>query len=106
MAQAMYLGKPVIATNYSGNLDFMNAENSLLVNYTMTELDVDVGAYERGSHWAEPDVEQAANYMRWICENREAGRELGARAAASIRETLNPKLATHEILNRVRELGF
>ena len=33
MAEAMYLGKPVIATGYSGNLDFMTAENSYLVDY-------------------------------------------------------------------------
>jgi glycosyltransferase involved in cell wall biosynthesis len=106
MAQAMYLGKPVIATGYSGNLDFMNSENSLLVKHTMTELDVDVGAYERGSHWAEPDLEQAATYMRWLYETQEAGRALGARAAASIRQTLNPHLTTNEILGRVRELGL
>jgi glycosyltransferase involved in cell wall biosynthesis len=106
MAQAMYLGKPVIATGYSGNLDFMDPSNSLLVNHTMTELDVDVGAYERGSHWAEPDVEQAANYMRWLYENPEPGRALGARAAASIRETLNPHHTSTEIVARIRELGL
>jgi glycosyltransferase involved in cell wall biosynthesis len=106
MVQAMYLGKPVIATGYSGNLDFMSAENSLLLDYTMTELDVDEGAYERGSHWAEPDVAQASRYMRWLYENQQAGHELGARAAASIRQTLNPHRAQQEILQRVRELGF
>ena len=103
MAQAMYLGKPVIATGYSGNLEFMNSDNSLLVDYTMTELDDDAGAYERGSRWAEPDVEHAATLMRWVYEHRE-GRALGARAAASIREELDPKKTAAEILQRVREL--
>jgi glycosyltransferase involved in cell wall biosynthesis len=105
MARAMHFGKPVIATNYSGNLEFMNRENSLLVDYTMTELDEDAGSYERGTRWAEPNVEGAANLMRWIYENREEGEALGARAAASIRATLNPALTSAQIRKRVEEIG-
>ncbi len=33
MAEAMALGKPVVATGYSGNLHFMTPENSYLVDY-------------------------------------------------------------------------
>jgi glycosyltransferase involved in cell wall biosynthesis len=104
MAQAMYLAKPVIATGYSGNLDFMNANNSLLVNYGMTELEEDSGAYERGSRWAEPDVEHAATLMRWVFDHREESNALGARAAASIRATLDPKRTADEIRSRVAKL--
>lgn len=106
MAQAMYLGKPVIATNYSGNLDFMNSDNSLLVDYTMTELSEDSGPYERGTHWAEPKVAHAANLMRWVYEHRAEGAALGARAAASLRETLDPNATAREILSRLAELGI
>jgi len=106
MVQAMYFGKPVIATGYSGNLDFMNAENSLLVRYEMTELEVDAGAYEKGSHWADPDLEQAATLMRRVYEHPEEGRAIGARAAAAIRQTLDPKRTAQEILHRVQELGL
>ncbi len=100
----MYLGKPVIATGYSGNLDFMNSENSLLVDYAMTELEEDSGPYERGTHWAAPDVEHAATLMRWVYENREASRALGQRAAASIRQTLDPQQTAREIRAHVEEL--
>ncbi len=105
MVQAMYLGKPVIATGYSGNLDFMNSGNSLLVDYEMTELHEDAGAYERGSHWAAPKVEQAAGFMRYVFEHQEEGRALGRRAAADIRRTLDPARTAAEIQQRVRELG-
>jgi glycosyltransferase involved in cell wall biosynthesis len=104
MAQAMYLGKPVIGTNYSGNLEFMNSNNSLLVGYTMTELDVDSGPYERGTRWAEPNVKEAADLMRWVYEHRAEGEALGARAAADIRRILDPKITAAEISRRVREL--
>jgi glycosyltransferase involved in cell wall biosynthesis len=105
MAQAMYLGKPVIATNYSGNLEFMNSDNSLLVDYAMTELNEDSGPYERGTRWAEPKVEHAANLMRWVYEHWAEGQALGARAAADIRRTLDPKVTTREILSCFAELG-
>ena len=101
MAQAMYLGKPVVATGYSGNLEFMNSENSLLVNYQMTELEMDSGPYERGTRWAAPDVEQAASFMRWVYEHRDESKTIGARGAASIRSTLDPQVTTREILERV-----
>ncbi len=104
MAQAMYLGKPVIGTGYSGNLEFMNSENSLLVNFTMTELEEDSGPYERGTHWAAPDVEHAAGLMRWVYENREESRALGLRGAASVRQSLDPAVTAREILARVKEL--
>ena len=104
MAQAMYLGKPVIGTGYSGNLEFMNAENSLLVNFSMTELEEDSGPYERGTHWAAPDVAHAASLMRWVYENRAASQALGARAAQDIRRILDPQKTAREILQRVQEL--
>ncbi len=104
MAQAMHLGKPVIATNYSGNLEFMNSENSLLVDYTMTELNEDSGPYERGTRWAEPNVEHAANLMRWVYEHRAESEVLGARAATDIRRTLDPNTTAAEISRRVRDL--
>ena len=49
MAEAMFFGKPVIATGYSGNLDFMSADNSLLIPYEMTPLTLDYTVYRKGS---------------------------------------------------------
>jgi glycosyltransferase involved in cell wall biosynthesis len=47
----MALGKPVIATQYSGNLDFMTHDNSFLVSYDLVEIQEDVGYYSKGSLW-------------------------------------------------------
>jgi|GEM_PF-1109838 len=104
MAQAMAFGKPVIATNYSGNLDFTTPENSLLVKYTLTELDQNYGVYEKGSFWAEPDTDHAAEQMRWIFNNREAGRELGLRAKADINRIMNPETARDQMRRRLTEI--
>lgn len=104
MAQAMYLGKPAIATGYSGNLEFMNEETALLVNYKMTKLEEDAGSYERGTHWADPDVDHAASLMRWVYENRAEADAIGARAATHVRKILDPRKTVIEITDRVRKL--
>ena len=66
LAEAMALGKPVIATGYSGNLAFMRDDNSYLVRHRLTELAEDVGPYPAGSTWADPDVDHAAELMRRV----------------------------------------
>ena len=71
----------------------------------MTELEEDSGAYERGSHWAEPDVAQAATLMRHVFEHREEGSALGLRGAAKVRAALDPNRTVREIRQRVDELG-
>jgi glycosyltransferase involved in cell wall biosynthesis len=104
MARAMYLGKPVIATNYSGNLDFMSTENSLLVDYRMTQLEEEAGSYERGTRWAEPDVENAANLMRWVYEHRAEAKAIGARGAANVRKSLDARRTMALLIERVSKL--
>ncbi len=64
MAEAMVLGKPVIATAYSGNTDFMTVNNSLQVRYRLVEIEEDEGPYARGGLWAQPDEAHAAQCMR------------------------------------------
>jgi glycosyltransferase involved in cell wall biosynthesis len=104
MAEAMYLAKPVIATAYGGNSDFMNANNSLPLRYELVELDRDYGPYEKGTVWAEPDVGQAAELMKWVYENRELAKQIGQRAADDIRESMNPTKASHEIRTRLERV--
>lgn len=68
MAESMYLGKPVIATNWSSNTDFMNHENSCPVSYRLVEVDQDYAVYKKGQIWADPDVDDCARYMRRLVE--------------------------------------
>ena len=68
MAEAMALGRPVIATGYSGNLDFMNEENSFLVPHDPVKVGAGNDPYPNGANWAEPDVPTAASLMRRVGE--------------------------------------
>ena len=60
MAEAMFYGVPVIASGYSGNLEYMTVENSFLVPCTEEFVRTGEGPFQRGSVWGEPDVDVAA----------------------------------------------
>ena len=79
-AEAMLLAKPVIATNYSGNTDFMNADNSFPVDYRLVPVAEGQHPGARGQVWAEPDIVHAAAQMRNVYEDPERARQIGLRA--------------------------
>lgn len=85
MAEAMYLGKPVIATAYSGNLAFMDADKALLVDYRLIPVPEEAYPCWQDQVWADPDVEQAAQYMEQLYRDRSLARDIGQRAALSMR---------------------
>jgi glycosyltransferase involved in cell wall biosynthesis len=90
IAEAMAMGKPVVATNYSANVDFMNAGNSLPVRYRLVPIERTAGPYRRGAIWADPDVGHAAEQMRRVVEDRDLAARLGAAAQADLERTLSP----------------
>jgi glycosyltransferase involved in cell wall biosynthesis len=89
MAEAMYLGKPVIGTAYSGNMDFMDQENSCLVNYELIPVERGQYPFGEGQVWAEPDLEQAVYYIVKLLDDPDSGRRLGEIASRSIRTNLS-----------------
>ncbi len=104
MAEAMALGKPVIATAYSGNMEFMTPANSFLTGYRVIPIDGDYGPYRRDDVWAEPDVEQAAAHMRAIVELPEHAGHVGARAAQDIAHEFNPVAVGKRMAARLQHL--
>lgn len=101
MAEAMSLGKPVIATAYSGNMEFMNVNNSFLVRYDLVELKEDYGPYKSGDVWAEADVEHAALQMREVFDHRKRAQHIGQRAAQDIKLQFDAMKTGAEIRTRM-----
>jgi glycosyltransferase involved in cell wall biosynthesis len=81
IAEAMALGRPTIATAYSGNMDFCANDTNLLVDYTLVGVPDGAYPFAEGQVWAEPDTEQATNHMLRLLDDPGAGRALGRRAA-------------------------
>lgn len=67
--ESMVLGRPCIATNYSGNLEFMNPENSWLVDFQIKKIGKGVPPYPEDHLWAEPDIASASMAMREVYDN-------------------------------------
>jgi glycosyltransferase involved in cell wall biosynthesis len=80
LAEAMAHGKPVIATGWSGNTDFLSPATGYPVAFDIVRLDRGVGPYAAGQSWAEPSIEHAAALMRHVYEDRDDAAGRGARA--------------------------
>ena len=76
-AEAMWLAKPVIATRYSGNLDFMDDTCSALIDYHLVPVQHGEGIYPPAALWAEPSTEQAADWMRRLVYEPNLATRLG-----------------------------
>jgi glycosyltransferase involved in cell wall biosynthesis len=106
LAEAMYYGKPVIGTGYSGNLDFMNPDNACLVDYLLVPVQPGEYPHPEGQLWADPDVEQAASYMRAIRNDAALRQRLGARAAEFMRAHHSFAATGARYRRRLARLGF
>ncbi len=84
MGEAMALGKPVIATGYSGNLDFMTPQTAYLVPWKPTSVPAGCDPYPVGATWADPDLDAAAEVMRHVASRPEEAADKGRRARQSI----------------------
>jgi glycosyltransferase involved in cell wall biosynthesis len=105
LAEAMALGKPVVATYYSGNVDFMTPWNSFPVPYRLAEIPEDRGPYRKGSVWAEPDLSAAAALMRKVYRERELAAEVAARGQADVRRLLSPRACGQRLAERLRTVA-
>lgn len=104
-AEMMYLGKPVVATGWSANMDFMSAHNSMPVRFTLQPLAKAVGAYEAGPEWAEADIDHAAWCIRRLLDDAALRRRIGRRAAADVRRLLDPAAVGHRVEQRLRAIA-
>ncbi|MEM6529522.1 MAG: glycosyltransferase family 4 protein, partial [Chloroflexota bacterium] len=98
MAEAMSMGSPVIATGWSGNMDYMSADNSFPVNFDL----VPISEAHHGPQasdpkilrlyppdsgiWADPDINHAAHLMRTVCDQPQQARLMGESGARTIAE--------------------
>ena len=104
LAEAMLLGTPTIATNWSANIEFQTSETACLVSSEPVELQEDIGPYKKGSRWAEPDVEEAASYMKKLYENSEFYKQIAENGKKYAEEKLGMKQAVNNITNYVNEI--
>jgi glycosyltransferase involved in cell wall biosynthesis len=106
IAIAMYYGKPVIATGYSGNLEFTNEENSFLIEYDLVTLSYDVGPYSKGYGWAQPSTDHLTVLMQGVVASPGEARRRAAIGQATIRNRFSQEAVKRDIGSRLWKAGL
>jgi glycosyltransferase involved in cell wall biosynthesis len=105
-AEAMLLGKPVIATDYSGTQDFCRIDNSLLVDFRLVEVGVDEYPEGEGQVWADPKVAVAAAQMRRLFDDRGLAQRLGNAGRKTIESEFSAEAVGRRYAARLDETGM
>jgi GT2 family glycosyltransferase len=106
IAEFMALGKPVIATAYSGNLEFFDETVGYPIAHTLTEVRVQAGPYMPFSVWAEPDQDSLISQFRAVYENQAEAWARGAAGAKRIRDEFSPARIGQEMRRRIHFAGL
>ena len=91
LMEAMLLGKPVIATAWSGNMSFMTHVNSCLVRYKLIPVEGSIDVYSRkflgnDAVWADPSIDDAAAWMKELVNDPDLRRTKGQLAAKDMEQ--------------------
>jgi glycosyltransferase involved in cell wall biosynthesis len=104
LAEAMSMGKPVVATSYGGNVEFMNDANSYLVGWTPAHVGEKVEHYPASAMWADPDVEEAAQTLLAIRADLPAARKKAEHGKADVWSMLGPAAVGASMRSRLEML--
>jgi glycosyltransferase involved in cell wall biosynthesis len=101
MAEALLYGKPVIATGYGGNTDFLSETTGYPVDFTLVEVGDGAEPYDAKAHWAEPDLDHAAAMMRRVVDHPEEAAERARAGGDLLRTAHSPAAAGETMLRRL-----
>ncbi len=104
IAECMALGKPVIATAYSGNMQFMNERNACPVRYALVPERAGEYIGEANQEWAEPDLEHAALLMQRLVADAAYRHEIGAAARRDMAQQFSQHAYAHALHARLVEI--
>jgi glycosyltransferase involved in cell wall biosynthesis len=104
MAEAMALGTPVIATGYSGNMDFMDSSTAELVPYRLVSVGEGKVPYPPEAHWADADVDAAARAIRAVHDHPDKREAMADRARSRVNRQLSPSACGQQMRARLAEI--
>ncbi|WP_395646259.1 glycosyltransferase family 4 protein [Terricaulis sp.] len=104
LAEAMALGVPALGTGYSGNLDFMNAENSWLVDYDLVPVGKNEYPHGAGQHWADPKLATAVAMMEQIWLDHATARKKADKARRDLACHFSPRAIGLRYIERLEQV--
>ena len=86
-------------------MDFCSEDNACCVKYNLCEIGkLAVPPYDAVQHWAEPDIADAAAYLRRLWENRDHRETLARRGQETILTLYSPRRCGSAMRERLMEL--
>jgi glycosyltransferase involved in cell wall biosynthesis len=104
-AEAMFLGKPVIATGWSGNMEYMTADTSFPVACDLVEVAPGEFPFGEGQVWAQPRVAAAVEALVRLIDDPSLGVQMGARAAEHMQRHFSNAVLGPKYIARFREIA-
>lgn len=104
LAEAMLLGTPAVATNWSSNTEFMNENVACMVDYELITIEKDMPPFKAGNRWADANLDQAAGYMKKLYEDKEYYEMIRKNAKEYAEEKLGMDQAAGRMRERLKEI--
>lgn len=106
MAESMLLGRPVIATGWSGNLDFTTPDTACLVDTKLVPVGKDEYQDWEGQLWAEPNLDHAADHMQRLAADPASAHALGTRGQTHLRTHFSAEIIGKRYRERLELIGL
>lgn len=97
VVEAMFAGKPVIATSFGGVEDFITEETAYVIPHTLVEIGADAAPYPAGYLWAEPDCDTLSSLLKHVFHDREAAAAMGKRGLLRVEELFSAEKTASQI---------
>jgi glycosyltransferase involved in cell wall biosynthesis len=104
LLECMLLEKPVIATNWSANTDYMTQENSCPVGFELVKVQETFGPYEKGQIWADPNITEASRYLVALSKNPDLRHKIGRRGRETVLAKYSPDICRKAMEDRLRKI--
>jgi glycosyltransferase involved in cell wall biosynthesis len=105
VAESMYLGKPVISTDWSATAEFVTSETGCPVRYALTEIGRNYGPYTKEQRWAEADTAHAAEWMNLLFNDQAFAKSIGAAGQRAIEEKFAPAVIGARYRQRLESIA-
>lgn len=105
LLECMSLGLPVVATNWSANVDYLKANNGCPVDYQLVPVKETYGPYRAGELWADADMSHASDYLVELARSAELRHRLGDAARRTVEELYSPRVVSRSISEAVSRIS-
>jgi len=106
IAEAMLLGKPVIATDYSGSKDLIDASSGFPVHYQLCPLEAGEYLYWENQEWADPDIDHAAWLMQKILLNSDKTKKITEAGKRKVLKNHSLGTVSNRYNERIKQIGL